>query len=66
MGNAFDWSMEKNRQLIERRGVSFETVVSAMEQALGWMYWFTRTRPAILDSTFVWLPSRRAFNWFHS
>ena len=32
MGNVFDWSMEKNRDLIEQRGVSFETVVSAMEQ----------------------------------
>lgn len=32
MSNAFDWCMEKNRQLIEQRGVSLETVVSAMEQ----------------------------------
>ena len=32
MGNVIDWSREKNRDLIEQRGVSFETVVSAMEQ----------------------------------
>ena len=32
MSNAFDWSTEKNRQLMEQRGISFETVVSAMEQ----------------------------------
>ncbi len=31
MSNAFDWSMEKNQQLIEQRDVSFETVVSAIE-----------------------------------
>ncbi len=28
----FDWSVEKNRQLIEQRGISFESVVSAIEQ----------------------------------
>ena len=28
----FDWSGEKNRQLIEQRGLSFEIVVSAIEQ----------------------------------
>ena len=32
MDSVFDWSMEKNRKLIEQRGVSFETVVSAIEQ----------------------------------
>ena len=29
---AFDWSVEKNRQLIEQRGISFEGIVSAIEQ----------------------------------
>ena len=28
----FDWSMEKDQRLIEQRGISFERVVSAMEQ----------------------------------
>ena len=28
----FDWSTAKNRQLIEQRGMSFERVVSAVEQ----------------------------------
>ena len=28
----FDWSEEKNQQLIEQRGVSFEAIISAMEQ----------------------------------
>lgn len=28
----FDWSTEKNQQLTEQRGVSFEGVVSAIEQ----------------------------------
>ena len=28
----FDWSREKNQQLIEQRGLSFEIVVSAIEQ----------------------------------
>ena len=28
----FDWSTEKNRQLIEQRGISFERVVVAIEQ----------------------------------
>ncbi len=32
MGAGFDWSTEKNRQLIEQRGVSFESVVAAIEQ----------------------------------
>ena len=27
----FDWNLEKNRQLVEERGVSFESVVSAIE-----------------------------------
>ena len=29
---AFNWSAEKNRRLIEQRGISFESVVSAIEQ----------------------------------
>ncbi len=29
---SFDWSTEKNRRLIEQRGISFESVVSAIEQ----------------------------------
>ena len=32
MGVIFDWSTEKNHQLVEQRGVSFESVVSAIEQ----------------------------------
>ena len=32
MSAGFDWSTEKNRQLIEQRGVSFESVVAAIEQ----------------------------------
>ena len=32
MGVVFDWSTEKNQQLVEQRGVSFESVVSAIEQ----------------------------------
>ncbi len=32
MNTGFDWSIEKNRQLIERRGISFERVVSGIEQ----------------------------------
>ena len=32
MNNCFDWSTEKNRQLLEQRGVSFERVISAVEQ----------------------------------
>ena len=28
----FDWSTAKNRQLVEQRGISFERVVSAVEQ----------------------------------
>ena len=28
----FEWSLEKNRQLVEQRGISFERVVSAIEQ----------------------------------
>ena len=32
MNAGFDWSNDKNRQLIEQRGVSFESVVSAIEQ----------------------------------
>ena len=29
---SFNWSMEKNRTLIEQRGISFESVVSTIEQ----------------------------------
>ena len=32
METRFGWSAEKNRQLTEQRGVSFEGVLSAMEQ----------------------------------
>ena len=32
MDIGFDWSTEKNRELIDQRGVSFEGVVSAIEQ----------------------------------
>ena len=32
MDIAFDWSNEKNEQLIEQRGISFEGIVSAIEQ----------------------------------
>ena len=32
MDFAFDWSLEKNQQIIEQRGLSFEAVVSAIEQ----------------------------------
>ena len=32
MGVVFDWTTEKNHQLVEQRGVSFESVVSAIEQ----------------------------------
>jgi len=32
MDAGFDWSTEKNRQLIEQRGVSFEIVVAVIEQ----------------------------------
>ncbi len=32
MGVSFDWSTEENRRLIEQRGISFESVVSAIEQ----------------------------------
>lgn len=30
--SSFDWSTAKNQQLIEERGISFERVVSAIEQ----------------------------------
>lgn len=33
MDVGFDWNEEKNLQLIERRGISFESVVSAIEQS---------------------------------
>ena len=32
MESRFDWNLEKNRELVEQRGVSFERVVSAIEQ----------------------------------
>ena len=32
MGASFDWSTEKNQRLIEQRGISFESIVSAIEQ----------------------------------
>ena len=32
MGIGFDWSSEKNQRLIDERGISFESVVSAIEQ----------------------------------
>jgi len=32
MSASFDWNLEKNRQLAERRGVSFERVISAIER----------------------------------
>ena len=32
MDVAFDWSEEKNEQLIEQRGISFESIASAIEQ----------------------------------
>ena len=32
MSAGFDWSTEKNPQLIEQRGASFESVVAAIEQ----------------------------------
>ena len=32
MGISFDWSTEKNQQLIDQREISFESVVSAIEQ----------------------------------
>lgn len=28
----FDWSTEKNQQLVEQRGISFERIVAAIEQ----------------------------------
>ena len=32
MNTSFDWSTEKNQRLIEQRGISLESVVSAIEQ----------------------------------
>ncbi len=32
MGVSFDWSTEKNQQRIEQRWISFESVVSAIEE----------------------------------
>ena len=32
MDGGFDWSVEKNQRLIQQRGISFEILVSVMEQ----------------------------------
>ena len=32
MTAGFDWNLDKNRQLAEQRGVSFERVISAIER----------------------------------
>ena len=32
MGIGFEWSAEKNQLLVQQRGVSFESVLSAIEQ----------------------------------
>ena len=32
MNRRFDWSTKKNQQLLEQRGISFERVISAVEQ----------------------------------
>ncbi len=32
MESRFDWNLEKNQELIEQRGISFERIVSAIEQ----------------------------------
>ncbi len=32
MNDCFDWSTEKNQQLLEQGGISFERVISAVEQ----------------------------------
>ncbi len=32
MSASFDWSTKKNQRLIEQRGISFESVVSAIDQ----------------------------------
>ena len=32
MNTGFDWSTEKNQQLIEQRGMSFERIVSCIDQ----------------------------------
>ncbi len=32
MDIGFEWSTEKNQQLIDQRGISFESVISAIEQ----------------------------------
>ena len=32
MSASFDWSTEKNQRLMEQRGISFERIVSAIEQ----------------------------------
>ena len=32
MSAGFDWNTDKNRQLIEQREISFESIISAIEQ----------------------------------
>ncbi len=32
MESAFDWNEDKNQRLVEQRGISFERVISAIEQ----------------------------------
>ncbi|MDE0219846.1 MAG: toxin [Spirochaetaceae bacterium] len=32
MSTGFDWNLDKNRQLAEQRGVSFERIISAIER----------------------------------
>ena len=32
MGIGFEWSAEKNQLLVQQRGISFESILSAMEQ----------------------------------
>ena len=32
MSGSFDWNIEKNQQLLDQRGISFERVISAIEQ----------------------------------
>ena len=32
MAAGFDWNLDKNRQLVKQRGVSFERIISAIER----------------------------------
>ena len=32
MGTGFDWSTDKHRQLIDQLGISFESIISTIEQ----------------------------------